>query len=125
MKKEQQLLTHFHFVIGEQLENYEFDLIAIEDITINAITYERYLYKDKVSKQLFNIVPKRIILYFNVDVLCEVHFYFNSDFFNFFINKIKRYKIDFNRMDEKIYCVLIHNVNLVINVGLETHVKLY
>lgn len=73
----------FQFKLGEQYENWEFDLLSTGEIIENEISYEIYEFTGKV-KELYDIQPIKIELLFNADVLEKVIYYFEGNLVEYF-----------------------------------------
>lgn len=65
------------FQIGEDYENWEFDL----DLVFNNKIYDQYHYYKNDIKELFQIPIDAIYLSFNFDVLFKVEYLFNANYF--------------------------------------------
>lgn len=65
------------FQIGEQYENWEFDLEPVKTTK----TYDQYKYLKADQKELFNVPIKQILLTFNLDILFQVEYQFESKYF--------------------------------------------
>jgi len=68
----------FPFGLGEQYDNWEFDLLATGEILENGINYEVYEFVGEIPT-LLDIKPDKIELLFNADVLEKVVYYFNGN----------------------------------------------
>lgn len=73
----------FPFKLGEQYDNWEFDLLSKGEIIENEISYEIYEFTGKI-KGLFGILPSKIDLLFNADVLEKVIYYFEGNLVEYF-----------------------------------------
>lgn len=63
------------FTIGEQYDNYEFDITFIKIIIENNIEYVVYHYKKEEKHFLFNIkITGGVFLWFNADILMKVEY---------------------------------------------------
>ncbi len=82
---------HLKFAIGEQYENYEFQLSSIKEYVENEISYEAYLYTGS-GNSIFNQEADKILLHFNADILMKVEYVFNADCFEDLKEEIKTYK---------------------------------
>ena len=67
-----------HFKIGEQYEKQEFNLQRINTILLRDLEYEVYRYINREPITLFNVGIKRIILYYNADILSAVYYQFKD-----------------------------------------------
>ena len=67
-------LEKIPFKIGEEYENWEFDLEVVEDED----ELEKYLYIKEDIKSLFGLDVAEIYLCFNFDILKSVEFVFKS-----------------------------------------------
>ncbi len=65
------------FQIGEQYENWEFDLEPVK----TSKTYDKYRYIKTDQKELLNVPVKQILLTFNLDILFQVEYYFEVKYF--------------------------------------------
>lgn len=65
------------FKIGEQYENWEFDLEPFETTK----TYDRYQYFKSDQKKLFSIPIEKILLTFSLDILFQVEYQFSPNCF--------------------------------------------
>ncbi len=92
-KGTKQLLQELKFTIGEQYENYEFDLKDFGSKTINGLTYEIYLFTKGTSQTLFGLPVKSVLLYFNADILSCVEYEFEGNQFNYLVNEIDSYLV--------------------------------
>lgn len=90
-KGTKQLLKELKFTIGEQYENYEFDLKDFGSETIYGLTYEVYLYNRGTFQTLFKLPIKSILLYFNGDILSYVEYRFEGNQFDYLLNRISSY----------------------------------
>lgn len=90
-KGTKQLLKELKFTIGEQYENYEFDLKDFGSKTINGLTYEIYLYNKGAFQTLFGLPIQSILLYFNADILSCVEYEFEGNQFDYLLNRISSY----------------------------------
>ncbi len=71
---------YLKFTIGEQYENYEFQLSSIKEYVENGLSYEVYLYTG-YEKSIFNQEAEKILLHFNADILMKLVYIFNDDCF--------------------------------------------
>lgn len=76
MKNE--LQNKLPFRLGEQYDNWEFDLLATGEILENGISYEVYEFVGEIPT-LLDIKPDKIELLFNADVLEKVTYYFDGN----------------------------------------------
>lgn len=90
-KDEKKLLKELKFTIGEQYENYEFDLQEQGSKTVNGLTYEIYLYTKGTSQTLFGLSVKSIFLYFNGDILSCVEYELIGNNFEYLKRQINKY----------------------------------
>ncbi len=89
---EKQLLRELKFIIGEQYDNYEFNLEDKGSKTINKLTYEMYLYQKDNFKELFDLpISRGILLLFNADVLASVYYRFKGNHFEYLLKAINSY----------------------------------
>ncbi len=65
------------FPIGEQYENWEFDLEPFKTTK----TYDQYLYIKNEPKEILNIPLQKILLTFNLDFLFQVEYHFEVKYF--------------------------------------------
>ena len=65
------------FKIGEQYENWEFDLEPVYD----EIRYDRYKYYKNDIKQIYDIPIQNIYLSFNLDILFEIEYQLKAQYF--------------------------------------------
>lgn len=72
---------HFKFTIGEQYENYEFQLSSFKEIEEKRISYDVYLYTGK--KNIFKIQAEEILLYFNADILMKIEYVLDENKFEY------------------------------------------
>lgn len=72
--------NEFQFIIGEQYENYEFDVTFIRIIIEDNIEYVVYQYKKEEKHFLFDIeITEGVFLWFNADILMKVVYKFLSE----------------------------------------------
>lgn len=90
-KGTKQLLKELKFTIGEQYENYEFDLKDFGSKAINGLTYEIYLYDKGNFQTLLGLPVKSILLYFNADILSCVEYRFKGNQFDYLLYRISNY----------------------------------
>lgn len=88
----EQLLKELKFSIGEQYENFEFDLKDFGSKSINGLTYEIYLFNKGTVTTLFGLpIDKGILLYFNADILSCVEYRFKGNKLDDLLDRISRY----------------------------------
>ena len=107
MKKE--IHKQLRFTIGEQYENYEFQLSALGETIEDGICFEEYLYIGE-EIQFFGIKVQKVKLYFNGDVLCAIHYIFDENLSPELLSnfrKIKNDEIDSYEFDNH-YIKVIH-----------------
>ncbi len=75
------------FPIGEQYENWEFDLEPVKTTK----TYDQYLYIKNEPKEILNVPLQKILLTFNLDILFQVEYYFEAKYFYELKNKLIEY----------------------------------
>lgn len=122
-KGTKQLLKELKFTIGEQYENYEFELENRGSKTVNGLTYEIYLYTKGTSQILFGLPVKSIYLYFNGDILSCVEYEFKGNQVVYLKRKINKYlpksemaKNNFLRKEYQVQLLdLIINLEFVID----------
>lgn len=73
----------FPFRLGEQYDNWEFDLLATGEVLENGISYEIYEFVGELPV-LFDIKPRKIELLFNADILEKVVYYFEGNLVGYF-----------------------------------------
>jgi len=76
MKNE--LQNKLPFKLGEQYDNWEFDLLAIGEFLENEISYEVYEFIGELPA-LSDIKPNKVELLFNADVLEKVVYHFEGN----------------------------------------------
>ncbi len=98
-KGTKQLLNELKFTIGEQYENYEFDLKDFGSKTINGLTYEIYLYNKGTFQTLFGLPVKSILLYFNADILSCVEYRFEEKYVKILAKELYRYEKEIHKSE--------------------------
>ncbi len=77
-KNQNTMNTHFTpFKIGEQYENWEFDL---EPVNFTK-TCDQYRYLKTDQREFFSIPIEQILLSFNLDILFQVEYHFQAKYF--------------------------------------------
>lgn len=90
MKKE--IYKELKFVIGEQYENYEFDLEYIDLGKFVNFKYDSYTYIKGDIKTLFDLeITKEIYLLFNAGILSAVCYRFKGNQYEYLRDKINSY----------------------------------
>lgn len=118
-KGTKQLLNELKFTIGEQYENYEFDLKDFGSKTINGLAYEIYLYDKDNFQTLFGLPIKSILLYFNADILSCVEYEFEGNQFDYLLDRISNYlDIDISQKASK-KAVFKLNKEVVLEIRVE------
>lgn len=75
------------FQIGEQYENWEFDLEPVKTTK----TYDQYKYLKADQRELFYIPINQILLTFNLDILFQVEYQFETKYFQQLKNRLIEY----------------------------------
>ncbi len=75
------------FPIGEQYENWEFDLEPFKTTK----SYDQYLYKKNEPKEILNIPIQKTLLTFNLDILFQIEYYFEVKYFQQLKSKLVEY----------------------------------
>lgn len=75
MKNE--IYKHLKFKIGEESFKYEFRLFLEEDYCCKKYCYDVYLFDKEKDENLFGLKVKKVLLYYNADILTKVDYYFN------------------------------------------------
>lgn len=119
-----ELYKTLKFEIGEQYENYEFDLKSKGDKTVNDICYEIYLYEKRDFKMLFNLpISRGILLLFNADILSAVYYRFEGNHFEYLLKQLNKRLPHNNKMEIDPFRVYRATCNLDSNIVLELLVK--
>ena len=98
-RSKKRLLKQLRFTIGEQYENYEFDLKSKGEKTVNDICYEIYLYEKGDFKMLFDLpISRGIVLLFNADILSAVYYRFQGNHFEYLLKQTNKRLPSKNKM---------------------------
>ena len=112
------------FEIGEQYENYEFDLKSKGEKTVNGICYDIYLYGKDDFKTLFDLpISRGILLLFNADILSAVYYRFKGNHFKYLLKQLNKGLPHNNKMEIDPFRVYRATCNLDSNTVLELLVK--
>lgn len=123
-KSEKNLLKQLRFTIGEQYENYEFDLKSKGEKTVNGICYEIYLYEKGDFKTLFGLpISRGIVLLFNADILSAVYYRFRGNHFKYLLKQLNKQLPSKNKMVIDPFVAYRATCNLDTNTILELLVK--
>ena len=123
-KSEKNLLKQLRFTIGEQYENYEFDLKSKGEKTVNGICYEIYLYEKGDFKTLFGLpISRGIVLLFNADILSAVYYRFKGNHFKYLLKQLNKQLPSKNKMVIDPFVAYRATCNLDTNTILELLVK--
>lgn len=103
----------FPFRLGEQYDNWEFDLLATGEVLENEISYEIYEFVGE-RPALFDIKPSKIELLFNADILEKVVYYFESNLVKHFEqlfsdSGILSIKLDYVKAEDETVLSYINN----------------
>ncbi len=89
---EKNIYRELKFVIGEQYENYEFDLESVDLGLSLTLMYDCYKYIKGDFKTLFDLeITKEIYLLFNADILSAVAYRFEGNQYEYLRDKINTY----------------------------------
>lgn len=123
-RSEKNLLKQLRFTIGEQYENYEFDLKSKGEKTVNGICYEIYLYEKGDFKTLFGLpISRGIVLLFNADILSAVYYKFKGNHFKYLLKQLNKQLPSKNKMVIDPFVAYRATCNLDTNTILELLVK--
>lgn len=123
-RSEKKLLKLLRFTIGEQYENYEFDLKSKGEKTVNEICYDIYLYDKGDFKTLFDLPTSRgILLLFNADILSAVYYRFKGNHFEYLLKQLNKQLPSKNKMVIDPFRAYRATCNLDSNTVLELLVK--
>ena len=123
-RSKKRLLKQLRFTIGEQYENYEFDLKSKGEKIINDICYEIYLYEKDDFKMLFDLpISRGILLLFNADILSAVYYRFQGNHFEYLLKQTNKRLPSNNKMVIDPFVAYRATCNLDSNTILELLVK--
>ncbi len=111
---------HLKFTIGEQYENYEFQLSSIKEYVENGISYEVYLYTSS-EKSIFNQEADKILLHFNADILMKVECIFNVDCFDELKEQINKLITPINE-DTYFVSWYFENIELILELNTQENI---